>query len=84
MLAQDPGAPPVGLTVFPEAILGNLLSGDAIGIDGRWCNVERCTSVNEWVSVKTADYCPNAEGFSDVPIFLARRIEDVEEGSADE
>jgi len=74
-LARDPGAPPVGLTVFPDATLGSLITGDAIGIDGRWYSVQRCTSVNGWVSAETPPYCPPAEGYCDVPIHLARRID---------
>ena len=79
-LTLDPGAPPVGLTVFPEATLGSLLTGAAIGIAGRWYSVERCTLVNGWSSVETPPYCPPAEGYWDVPIYLARKIEENGDG----
>ncbi|MBS2554378.1 hypothetical protein KGQ19_46735 [Catenulispora sp. NL8] len=75
-LAQDPGPEPVGFTVLTgeDTTMGLLNSGDAIGIDGRWCPVMRCTSVNGWVTVDTAYGYPVVTAFMDARIHLARVI----------
>lgn len=58
-----------------DITVGLLNSGDAIGIDGRWCPVVGCTSVNGWVTVETAYGYPGVTAFMDVPIHLARVID---------
>lgn len=77
-LAPDPGEVPEGCTVISgeDVTLGLVESGDWIGIDGRWCLVVACSSVNGWVSTETAfghPFIPAA--FSDVRIHLARDID---------
>lgn len=76
-LHQDPGPPPVGFTVMTgeDIAMGLLNSGDAIGIDGRWCPVVGCTSINGWVTVETAYGYPGVTAFMDVRIHLARVID---------
>ena len=78
-LAADPGDVPVGFTVMTgeDITLGLVASGDWIGIDGRWSLVERCISVNGWISVETAFSHPFLSGaaFMDAPVHLARRID---------
>lgn len=76
-LARDPGAGPVGFTVITgEGVtMGLLNSGDALGIDGRWCPVVGCTEVNGWVTVETAYGYPTVTAFRDASIHLARVID---------
>lgn len=76
-LVQDPGAAPFGFTVMAgeDITMGLLNSGDRIGIDGRWCPVVGCTSVNGWVTVETAFGYPSLTAFMDVRIHLARVID---------
>ena len=78
-LAPDPGAPPVGYTVMTgeDVTLSLVASGDWLGIDGRWCLVVECTSVNGWVSVQTAHGHSSIRGagYMDVRVHLARDID---------
>jgi hypothetical protein len=51
--------------------------GDWIGIDGRWCLVVDCASMNGWVSIATAHGHPSIDAaYWDVRIHLARMIDD--------
>ncbi|WP_194893485.1 hypothetical protein [Catenulispora pinisilvae] len=79
-LTRDPGPGPVGFTVMSgeDVTIGLLNSGDAIGIDGRWCPVVGCTSVNGWVTVETAFGYPVVTAFMDAPILLARVVDATE------
>lgn len=76
-LTQDPGPAPVGFTAMTgdDVTLGLLNSGDALGIDGRWCPVQGCTQVDDWVTVDTAFGYPTVEAFNNVPVHLARVID---------
>ena len=76
-LGQDPGPAPARFTVISgEGVtLGLLNSGDAIGIDGRWCPVKGCTSINGWVTVDTAFGYPVVMAYTDVQVHLARVID---------
>lgn len=75
-LGQDPGPVPLGFTVMTGAdvTIGLLNSGDATGIDGRWCPVQGCTSINGWVTVETAHGYPGVTAYMDAPVHLARVI----------
>ncbi|WP_194925599.1 hypothetical protein [Catenulispora pinisilvae] len=76
-LNQDPGPGPVGFTVMTgeDVTMSLLNSGDAIGIDGRWCPVVGCTSINGWVTVETAYGYPVVTAFMDARVHLARVID---------
>lgn len=77
-LLQNPGPPPVGFTVLDgeDITISVLNRGDALGIDGRWCPVVSCTSVNGWVSVETPEGYPAlSAAFMDVHVYLARVID---------
>jgi len=78
-LVPDPGEAPEGCTrlIGDDVTIGLLVSGDWLGIDGRWCLVVGCTSVNSWVSVDTAYGHPSLPGaaYMDVGVHLARDID---------
>lgn len=76
-LNEDPGPPPVGFTVMTgdDVILSLVNRGDVIGIDGRWCPVVGCMSVNGWVSVETAYGYPGVTAYMDARVHLARVID---------
>jgi len=78
-LAPDPGEVPEGYTplIGDDVTIGLLLTGDWLGIDGRWCLVVGCTSVNGWVSVDTAHGHPSLPGavYLDASVHLARNID---------
>lgn len=79
-LAQAPGPPPVGFVVMDEMTLGLINTEDQIAVDGRWWSVLSSTCVNGWVTAETPFGCPKIEGFVDVPIHLARRIDTEDTG----
>jgi hypothetical protein len=63
---------PRGLYEFDEPqTLGDLASGHAIAIDGRWWDVLGCTSVNQWVSIDTPG--PRLTAHESTPAHLAWR-----------
>jgi hypothetical protein len=72
-LSRVPGAPPVGFRVIAEMTMGQINTGDVIGIDYRWCPVVLSTSVRHCVTVETAYGYPGVTAHEDVPIYLARR-----------
>lgn len=78
-LAPDPDEAPEGYTplIGDDVTIGLLLTGDWLGIDGRWCLVVGCTSVNGWVSVDTAHGHPSLPGavYRDASVHLARNID---------
>lgn len=76
-LTPDPGPAPVGFTVMAgdDIVIGLLNSGDAIGIDGRWCPVVGCSMINSWVTVETAYGYPAVTAFENAPVHLARVID---------
>ena len=77
-LAPDPGEVPEGYTVITgeDVTLGLIKSGDWLGIDGRWCLVVGCTSVNGWVTVETAYGYPSiSAAFMDARVHLARDVD---------
>lgn len=77
-LVTDPGCPPVGFVIMTGdgTNMGSIESGDVMGIDGRWCLVLGCVSLNGHVSVETPFGYPEITAHWDVSIHLARRIED--------
>lgn len=79
-LFADPGAPPAEFMIMTGqgTNMASIDSGDLLGIDGRWCPVVGCVSVNGHVSVETAFGYPGITAYWDVPIHLARRIDDPE------
>lgn len=77
-LAQDPGEAPEPCTRLTgeDVTLGMLARGDWLGVDGRWSLVERCNSVNGWVTVQTAIGHPSIPAaHEDAPVYLARDID---------
>lgn len=54
-----------------EHVLGSLLSGNVIAIEGRWWDVLGCTSVNGWVTVDTPG--PRLTAHESTPVHLAWR-----------
>lgn len=83
VLALDPGPGPVGFTVMTgEGVTLELLnSGDALGIDGRWCPVVGCTLVNSLVAVDTAYGYPAIKAPRTASVHLARVIDEPEPAS---
>jgi hypothetical protein len=80
-LVTDPGVPPTGFVTMTGdgTNMGSINSGDVMGIDGRWCPIVGCVSVNGHVSVETAFGYPAITAYWDLPIHLARRIDDLED-----
>jgi hypothetical protein len=80
-LATDPGAPPVGFVTMTGdgTNMGSVDSGDVMAIDGRWCPVVGCVSLNGHVSVETPFGYPGITAYWDLPIHLARKIDDPED-----
>ncbi|NUR27576.1 MAG: hypothetical protein HOV83_17335 [Catenulispora sp.] len=81
-LLTDPGVPPADFMIMTGqgTNMASIDSGDLLGIDGRWCPVVGCVSVNGHVSVETAYGYPRITAYWDLPIHLARKIDDLEGG----
>jgi hypothetical protein len=72
-LAIEPSpAVPLGFTLDTPQTLGDLRKGDQLSYGGRWHRVVLVTGVNGWVTVRTGLYSPDIDGWSEMPVIIAR------------
>jgi hypothetical protein len=73
LFAEEPSYLPVRTARLPGGLtLGEVTSGDLIGVEGRWYPVLGCTSVNGWVTVDRSG-ATNVTAHESTPVHLARR-----------
>jgi hypothetical protein len=78
LFAEEPSYLPVRTIRLPDGLtLGEVTSGDLIGVEGRWYPVLGCTSVNGWVTVDRSG-ATNVTAHESTPVYLARREADRE------